>query len=337
MIGITSHNYNLSHERHALSSRILEDLKAGAISPLADERNVELRYGDGSSGSGWPAFRRALRGYAALHGCLVVVDDERQWLVECAEITGIFDPDGATSFLQETAAAYGERLGKEMEPESPAATALLTLYKMPRADYADTPWDIFWERGEYIAETKISIPAKTHFHSATDLRLSPDGLARLKEVHPFNGEPELMALYDIARLTQPVAVYTYDLSDPSEGPGLRHAWRDDLLAVCVRPDGRISGHESGPVGPGFEESMLQLADAQDTADGLAILVAIAEYWDFRDASEACAKDWGRGRNDVSSNDFQEGKLLMELRCRFAEAIVRGAADQQACPFYKLQQ
>ncbi|MBP0439118.1 hypothetical protein [Tianweitania sediminis] len=159
---------------------------------------------------------------------------------------------------------------------------------------------------------------------STPLFLSPEAVAKVEALRPFGEDERLVALYDGEDMSRPVAVYNYtdDKGEASVHGGLSRAWYEGLFAVEVRPDGLIHGHESGPADgcshDEYERRMLAIAGRQGSADVLAILIEVAEYWDFRDVCEACSEsqDWW----DPQHDDFPPSDLVTSLRARHAAAV-----------------
>jgi hypothetical protein len=162
MIGISVEDYGIGNARHGCAGRILEDLKSGVISSFASEEEIARRYGNGTAGSGWLDFRRASRAYATLHGCLVLVDDDRKRIVDSTDINGDYDPGLAAHFFRTAAVAYLKERRQVERTSAPHVSARMTLYRMPRADYRATTWDYFEKRGEYIGEQVVAIPTTSH-------------------------------------------------------------------------------------------------------------------------------------------------------------------------------
>lgn len=157
MIGICVEDYIGCAVRHSLAFSILEDFKRGVASPLDDERKVELRCGHGARGSVWPEFRRASRAYATLHGCLVLVDDDRQRFVDSKDIYGVYDQNGAALFFKSASVACLAMYALQERKIFGQVSARFALYRMPRDDYSNMPWGYFFNRGEYVGEQVVFI------------------------------------------------------------------------------------------------------------------------------------------------------------------------------------
>jgi len=153
IIGSCVNDYGVDKARHDLAARILEDLQEGRFSPLADEAAVVKQYGRFPSDSTWQQFLRACRAYSTLNGCLVLVDDTNECFVDSVDIVGDYDFASMNEFAVCAATTYREKLlgsGKQ-------GSVLLTVYRLPRANYEDIPWSHFSERGEYIGELRLKL------------------------------------------------------------------------------------------------------------------------------------------------------------------------------------
>lgn len=153
MIGNDVSDYSIDKARHGLAARMLEDLEEGHFSFLADEAAVVKRYSRSNLDAAWQQFLRACRAYATLNGCLVLVDDTNKCFVDSVDIVGDYDFASMNEFAVCAATTYREKLlgsGKQ-------GSVLLTVYRLPRANYEDIPWSHFSERGEYIGELRLKL------------------------------------------------------------------------------------------------------------------------------------------------------------------------------------
>lgn len=153
IIGNCVNDYGVDQARHALAARILEDLQEGRFSPLANEAAVVKHYGRFPSDSAWQQFLRACRAYSTLNGCLVLVDDTNECFVDSADINGEYDFEFMNEFACRSATIYRDKLrglGRQ-------GSVLVTVYRLPRANYEKFAWSHFSERGEYVGEIKVEL------------------------------------------------------------------------------------------------------------------------------------------------------------------------------------
>jgi len=153
MIGTSPLDYGIDKASNGIAARMLKDFEEGHFSFLADEATVEKRYNQSAQGSVWHDFKRACRAYSTLNGCVVIVDDTNQCFVDSVDIHGEYEFEFANEFARRAAPTYRERLlalGKQ-------GPVRLTFYRLPRANYENTAWGHFWERGEYIGEMRMAL------------------------------------------------------------------------------------------------------------------------------------------------------------------------------------